>query len=302
MGEMAETVAALRERVRRQRPLLHHLTNMVTVNDVANATLAVGGLPVMARALEEVTAMVESADALVLNLGTPSREDLEAMVAAGRRANERSIPIVLDPVGVGATPFRADAAQRLLAELEVAIVRGNAGEIGALAGMGGRLRGVEAVEGLADPVATATALARAHGTVVALTGARDIVADGQRVVAVDNGHPLLKAITGAGCMATAVVAAFAAVELDRLHAAAGGLAFFGLAAERAASEARGPGSFRVALFDALYRLSSEEVRAGAKIISVNVRSEPRPRGSPRQDGDCRPLRANIVCDGDCRPL
>ncbi|MFQ6059288.1 MAG: hydroxyethylthiazole kinase [Anaerolineae bacterium] len=264
MNELAETVATLLERVRSQRPLLHHLTTEVTINDVANVTLAVGALPVMAHALEEVTAMVEAADALVLNLGTPTRERLEAMVAAGRRANERGIPIVLDPVGVGATPFRADAARRLLAELEVAIVRGNAGEIGALAGMGGRIRGVEAVEGVADPVATATALAQAQGTVVALTGARDIVADGQRVVAVDNGHPLLKRITGAGCMATAIIAAFAAVEPDGLLATAGGLVCFGLAAELAA-EARGPGSFKVALFDALYNLSAEGVVAGAKV-------------------------------------
>jgi hydroxyethylthiazole kinase len=265
VSKLAETIADLLERVRSRRPLLHHLTNVVTVNDVANATLAIGALPVMAYALEEVTAMVEAADALVLNLGTPTKERLEAMVAAGRRANERGIPIVLDPVGVGATPFRTDAARRLLTELQVAIVRGNAGEIGALAGMGGQMRGVEAIEGVADPVATATALARAQGTVVALTGARDIIADGQRVVAVDNGHPLLKAITGAGCMATAVVAAFAVVEADRLRAAVGGLVCFGLAAELAAAEARGPGSFKVALFDALHSLSAEEVRTGARI-------------------------------------
>ncbi|HID87221.1 MAG TPA: hydroxyethylthiazole kinase [Anaerolineae bacterium] len=265
MNGLAEIIADLLERVRSQRPLLHHLTTGVTINDVANVTLAVGALPVMAYALEEVTAMAEAADALVLNLGTPTRERLEAMVAAGHRANERGIPVVLDPVGVGATPFRTDAAQRLLAELEVAIVRGNAGEIGTLAGMGGRIRGVEAVEGGADPVATTIALAQAQGTVVALTGARDIVADGRRVMAVDNGHPLLKAITGAGCMATTVVAAFAAVEPDRLLATAGGLVCFGLAAELAAAEAKGPGSFKVALFDALHSLSAEEVRAGARV-------------------------------------
>ncbi len=261
---LSQQIGRLLTRLREQKPLLHHITNLVTMNDTANATLAVGALPVMAYAPEEVVAMVEGADALILNLGTPTRERLEAMLAAGRRANERGIPIVLDPVGVGATPFRADAARRLLSELEVAVVRGNAGEIGALAGMDGRMRGVEAVRGVANPVATATALAQAQGTVVALTGAQDIVADGRRVLAVDNGHPLLRAITGAGCMATTVIAAFAAVELDGLLAAVAGLVCFGLAAELAAAGAQGPGSFKAALFDALYNLTPEQVQAGAK--------------------------------------
>jgi len=267
---LPQQIGRILTRIRDQKPLLHHITNLVTMNDVANATLAMGALPVMAYALEEVAATVEAADALILNLGTPTGERLEAMLAAGHRANERSIPVVLDPVGVGATPFRTDAAQRLLAELKVAIVRGNAGEIGALTGMGGRMRGVEVVQGVADPVATATGLAQAWGTVVALTGARDIVVDGQRVMAVDNGHPLLKAITGAGCMATTVVAAFAAVESDGLLAATAGLVCFGLAAELAAAKAQGPGSFRIALFDSLYNLTPEQVQAGARVCWLGL--------------------------------
>jgi hydroxyethylthiazole kinase len=270
---LSQQIGQILTRLREQKPLLHHITNFVVMNDTANATLAIGALPVMAYALEEVVAMVEAADALILNLGTPTRERLEAMLAAGRRANERDIPIVLDPVGVGATPFRVDAAQKLLAELEVAIVRGNAGEIGALTGMGGRIRGVEAVERVAKPVATATALAQVQRTVVALTGAQDIVVDGRRVVAVDNGHPLLKVITGAGCMATTVVAAFAAVESDKLLAAAAGLVCFGLAAELAAAGAKGPGSFKVALFDSLYNLTPEQVWAGAKVHRLRLEDE-----------------------------
>ncbi len=270
---LSQQIGQILTRLREQKPLLHHITNFVVMNDTANATLAIGALPVMAYALEEVVAMVEAADALILNLGTPTRERLEAMLAAGRRANERDIPVALDPVGVGATPFRADAAQKLLAELEVAIVRGNAGEIGALTGMGGRIRGVEAVERVANPVATATALAQAQGTVVALTGAQDIVVDGRRVVAVDNGHPLLKVITGAGCMATTVIAAFAAVESDGLLAAAAGLVCFGLAAELAAAGAKGPGSFKVALFDTLHNLTLEQVWAGAKVHWLRLEDE-----------------------------
>jgi hydroxyethylthiazole kinase len=270
---LSQQIGQVLTRLREQKPLLHHITNFVVMNDTANATLAIGALPVMAYALEEVVAMVEAADALILNLGTPTRERLEAMLAAGRRANERDIPIVLDPVGVGATPFRVDAAQKLLAELEVAIVRGNAGEIGALTGMGGRIRGVEAVERVANPVATATALAQVQGTVVALTGAQDIVVDGRRVVAVDNGHPLLRVITGAGCMATTVVTAFAAVESDGLLAAAAGLVCFGLAAELAAAGAKGPGSFKVALFDSLYNLTPEQVWAGAKVYWLRLEDE-----------------------------
>lgn len=264
-----ERIAELREQVRQQRPLIHHITNFVVMNDTANVTLHIGGLPVMAHDREEVAEMVAMAGALVLNVGTLSPDWIEAMLIAGKRANELGIPIVLDPVGAGATSLRTASNRRLLEELRVAVVRGNSGEIGALAGMGGVVKGVEAVVEADDPVAAAQKLAQQYQTVVAVTGKRDIVTDGSRVLAVDNGHEWLKTLTGTGCSATTVIAAFAAIERDYVLAAAAGLACFGVAAELAAPQAHGPASFKVAFYDAIYHLSAEQIRAGARVTSLS---------------------------------
>lgn len=264
-----ERIAELREQVRQQRPLIHHITNFVVMNDTANVTLHIGGLPVMAHAREEVAEMVAMAGALVLNPGTLSPDWIEAMLLAGKRANELGIPIVLDPVGAGATTLRTTSNRRLLEELQIAIVRGNSGEIGTLAGMGGVVKGVEAVVEADDPTAAAQALAQQYHTVVAVTGRRDIVTDGTRVFAVDNGHEWLKTLTGTGCSATTVIAAFAAVERDYVLAAAAGLACFGLAAELATPQAHGPASFKVAFYDALYHLSADQICAGARVTVLS---------------------------------
>lgn len=268
MSDINTQVAEALARIRAEKPLIHHITNLVVMNDTANVTLHVGALPVMAHAAEEVAEMTSLAGALVLNPGTLTPSWVESMLIAGRRANELGIPIVLDPVGAGATQLRTQTSLRLLEELQIAIVRGNSGEIGALSGAGGLVKGVESVEGVSDPIRVARALARERRTVVAITGKRDVISDGQRVLGVDNGHEWLKTNTGTGCMATTVIAAFAAVERDYLVAAAGGLACFGLAAELAAKEARGPASFKVALFDQLYNLTPEELGAGARVVEL----------------------------------
>lgn len=264
MSELSEAIAELLERIRRQKPLLHHITNFVVMNDTANVTLHLGALPVMAHAREEVAEMVGMAGALVLNPGTLTPQWVDSMLIAGKRANELGIPIVLDPVGAGATSLRTESNLRLLEELDIAVLRGNPGEIGALAGIGGKVKGVESVGELRDPLEVARSMAVRFKTTVAITGKRDIISDGERAVAVDNGHIMLKTITGTGCMATTAIAAFAAVERDRLLAATAGLVCFGLAAELAVAKAEGPGSFKVALFDSLYNLSADQVLAGAK--------------------------------------
>ncbi|HID64506.1 MAG TPA: hydroxyethylthiazole kinase [Anaerolineae bacterium] len=271
MSGLCEKIAQLRERVRQQRPLLHHITNFVVMNDTANVTLHIGGLPVMAHAREEVAEMVEAADALVLNAGTLTSDRVESMLVAGRKANELGIPVVLDPVGAGATSLRTESNLRLLNELRIAVVRGNSGEIGALTGLGGVVKGVETMVEVEEPEEVAKALARRYGLTTAIAGPRDIVTDGQRVVAVDNGHPMLKTITGTGCAATTMIAAFAAVEDDYVLAAAAGLVCFGLAAELAAAQARGPASFKVALFDAIYNLSTEQILKGGRVQYLHRR-------------------------------
>jgi len=266
-GSWARSAAETLESVRRRRPLVHHITNQVVMNDTANVTLQVGARPVMAHAPQEVEEMVRAADALVLNMGTPTCEGLEAMARAGRAAGETGIPIVLDPVGVGATELRDRAAARFLDELSITIVRGNGAEIGILGGTGGRVRGVDAVE-VGDVAESVRSLALRCGLTAVATGKRDWLSDGERTVVVDNGHPLLTEVTGTGCMVTAVIGAMVAVEADPLLAAVAGLVCFGVAAERAAEGARGPGSFRVALFDALYALTPGQLIDSARISSL----------------------------------
>jgi hydroxyethylthiazole kinase len=241
--------------IRERKPLVHQITNYVVMNETANATLALGALPVMAHAREEVEEMASLAAALVLNIGTLSPPWVEAMLAAGRAANEAGAPVVLDPVGAGATGYRTETALRLLDEVEVAVVRGNAAEIATLAGREAEIRGVESM-GASDAAGElAAAAARQLATVVAVTGAVDHVSDGQHALAVENGDPLLATITGSGCMSTAITGCFLAVRPEApLAAAAEALVAFGVAGEDAARTARGPGSFHAALYDALYAL------------------------------------------------
>ncbi len=256
------SLASLRE----SKPLVHQITNYVVMNETANATLALGALPVMAHAREEVEEMVGLAGALVLNIGTLSESWVEAMLLAGRAANGRGVPIVLDPVGAGATGYRTDTAKRLLDELEVAVVRGNAGEVATLVGVEAEVRGVESMSSAADAGELAREAARVLGIVAAVTGPVDHVSDGGRVISVANGHELLGAVSGTGCMATAITGCFLAVKPDApLEAAAEALVAFGVAGEDAAKDARGPGTFHAGLYDALAGLHPGTLDSRAKL-------------------------------------
>jgi hydroxyethylthiazole kinase len=252
-------------RARERHPLIHHITNYVTVNDCANITICAGGAPVMADAREEAGEMAGFAGALVLNIGTLNPGIIESMILAGRVANGREIPIILDPVGAGATRLRTESTRRLLDELKISIIKGNAGEIGVLAGAEAKVRGVDSVGISGDPVAIARTFARETGITVVMSGATDIISDGKQVLLVENGHPLMGGISGTGCMASSVTGVIAAVEKDRVMAAATALAALGLAGERAAAASRGPGSFKPALFDAMAALGPQDLAAGARV-------------------------------------
>ena len=260
-----EKFAALLEAVRAKRPLVHHITNYVTVNDCANVTLCIGAAPVMAHAPEEVAEMVAMAGALVLNIGTPDDRQVQSMLLAGAKANDLGVPVVLDPVGAGATRFRTEAARMLLNKLHVAVLKGNAGEIAVLAGAEGKVRGVDSQGVRGDPAAIARQLADRLGIVVAVSGPTDIVTDGARTLLVDNGHPLMGAVSGTGCMASSIAGAFAAVARDHGTSTAAALAAFGLAGERAAGRCAGPASFRIALLDEVGRLTPSDLRKGARV-------------------------------------
>ncbi|MCX6684603.1 MAG: hydroxyethylthiazole kinase [Methanoregula sp.] len=252
-------------RLREKRPLVHHITNYVTVNDCANITISAGASPVMADAHEEVCEMVTFAGALVLNIGTLNRGQIESMILAGGMANDRKIPVILDPVGAGATRFRTDTALRLLDELKVTILKGNAGEIGVLAGAEAQVRGVDSYGVTGDLVKIAQHFAKRAGMTVVVSGATDIVTDGRRILLVENGHPMMGSISGTGCMAASVTGAFAAVTDDPVMASAAALAAFGIAGEKAAAGARGPYSFKTTLFDEMAALMPEDLASGARI-------------------------------------
>ncbi len=255
------TLAVVRER----RPLVHNVTNYVVMNETANAILALGALPVMAHAREEVEEMVGLAGALVLNIGTLSESWIESMLVAGKAANERGVPVVLDPVGAGATSYRTETARRLLDELDVAVLRGNTGEVATLVGVEAEVRGVESVGAGGDAAALAQEAARTLGLVASVTGAVDHVSDGERAAAVANGHPLLASVTGTGCMSTALTGCFLAGKEDPFEAAVEALVAFGVAGEEAAAGAKGPGSFHVGLYDALAALDPATLTARAKV-------------------------------------
>jgi hydroxyethylthiazole kinase len=265
--DLAQKAAENLRRVREKKPLVHNITNYVVMNYTANALLACGASPVMAHAAEEVEEMVSLAGALVLNIGTLSLLWIEAMLRAGRRANELHVPIILDPVGAGATRLRTDSAKRLIEGLSIAVIRGNASEILSLTGekTGAGTKGVDSVHTVDQVTEIAMILSREFRTTLAITGAVDLITDGERICRVMNGHAMMSSVTGTGCTATAIIGAFLAACPNSLEAATTGLSYFGLAGERAAARTTGPGSFQIALLDALYEMKEEELRAGAKI-------------------------------------
>lgn len=259
--QAATNLAKLRE----TRPLVHNITNFVVMNFTANILLAAGASPVMAHAENEVEEMVSFARALVLNIGTLTDDWVDAMVKAGKKATSLGVPIILDPVGAGATALRTTAAKRILAETKVSLVRGNASEILALAGAQSNSKGVDAADSVDQATEQAIRLAEELKVPVAITGPQDLITDGTRVIRVNNGHSLMSRITGTGCGATAIIGAFSGVDPDPVSAAATALAYYGLAGERAAVAANGPGSFMIGFLDALYNLTPEELARDARI-------------------------------------
>jgi hydroxyethylthiazole kinase len=259
---------AILEQVRAEKPLVHHITNWVTIYECAAVTRSTGALPVMAHAEEEVADMTSISGALVLNIGTLTPQLVAAMKVAGRRANERGIPVVLDAVGAGATPLRTRLSRELLDDVKFAVIKGNVSEIGTLAGAKAETRGVEAAGVEGDPAQLALRLARDTGATVAITGKRDIVAGPNgRLLFINNGHELMGRVVGTGCMAASVIGAFCAVEKDPTVAAATALACYGVAGEIAARTAHTPMAFKSALIDAVGGLAGDEVRHLVRITT-----------------------------------
>ena len=273
---------ALIHRVRGKNPLVHCITNYVTAGDCANMLLACGGSPIMADDLAEAAAITAGCDALVLNLGTPHAGTLPAMAAAGKQANQLGHPVVLDPVGVGASPFRRGAAEQLFREVQFSLIRGNISEVKALLNIRSQGKGVDAgaldavtEETIPEGIALAQQLWAQTGAAVAITGVIDLVADGEGAYVIRGGHPMLSRITGSGCMLSAVCGAFLAACPDKpAMAVAGAVSSMGLCGEIAAArlrEGEGTGSFRTYLMDAMSLLDDQQWMGGTNIEYHQIR-------------------------------
>ena len=249
----------LLERIRKDKPVVHHLTNWVTIYDCANIVKVIGGSPVMAHAPEEVAQMAKIASALVLNIGTLTVEFVEAMKVAARSANEKGIPVILDVCGAGATELRNKKSFELLDEVRIDIIKGNASEVARISGENVSTKGVDAASVDMDMLKIAKDLSRKRKCTVVITGKHDIVTDGKKFYVIKNGHPMMSGIVGTGCMATSVIGAFAAVEKDLAYASAAGLVCFEIAAECAAKVSPGPGTFKEKIFDCFYRLDKKTI-------------------------------------------
>ena len=265
MSTYSEKAAQNLGDLRKQKPLVHNITNFVVMNVTANSLLSMGASPVMAHATNEVEEMVSFAGSLVLNIGTLTDAWVDAMEAAARKASSSSIPIVLDPVGSGATALRTQSARRLIDASGLSVIRGNASEILSLRDQNSKTKGVDSIHSVDEAAEAAKILATELETTLAITGPVDLVTDGQRVLRISNGDALMAYVTGTGCMATATIGAFLAVDQDPVTATATALAYFGLAGEMAAARAQAPGSFMVALLDALYMLTPKELAEGCRI-------------------------------------
>lgn len=249
--------------IRQKAPLVHNITNFVVMNNTANALLAIGASPVMAHAPEEVAEMAAMASAVVLNMGTLSETWVEAMVLAGRSALEHNVPIVFDPVGVGATSYRNQTARRIFSQFTPSIIRGNASEIMALTAelldkqQQIKTKGVDSTAASDIAIETAQTLAQQLGTVIAISGVEDYITDGKTVHILKNGSPMMARVTGMGCTASAITGAVAGVNSNMLEAAAHAMAVMGIAGELAARQSKGPGSLQVNFLDQLYLLTPE---------------------------------------------
>ena len=266
--DMKTATVAFLDSIKTTAPLVHNITNFVVMNPTANILLAIGASPVMAHSRKEVADMAAMAGALVLNIGTLAEKWIEAMVLAAREANQRGIPVILDPVGAGATAYRTRTVKHILDKVNISVIRGNASEVLSLAVDDVKTKGVDSSLSLSDEiVAAAGDIARQRACIVAISGKNDIVTDGVRVVRVANGVPLMTRVTGLGCGLSAVAGAFcSAARGDLLAATAAAFGFYGLCGELASETSDRPGSFFVAFLDALYSAGSAEIH---KYLRIN---------------------------------
>lgn len=252
------------DNVRAKCPLVHLITNYVTVNDCANIAICAGGSPIMTDEKKDVVDISRISSAVVLNMGTLNERTVESMLLAGKIANENGVPVVFDPVGAGASEYRNRIAALILDKVRVDVIKGNAGEIGYLSGVGGTVKGVDSVSSSDDRAAVET-LARKYGCIVGMSGKTDYVSDGTETVKLDNGHDLMGCVSGTGCMLSAVVGCYVGANGASVRSVAAAMTALSLAGEIAGPGSSGPGTFKPRMLDALYNLTDEQFESMRKI-------------------------------------
>ncbi|MGN8845169.1 hydroxyethylthiazole kinase [Niallia sp. HCP3S3_B10] len=266
MNEIYEMIPIVITRVRNKIPLIHNITNVVVTNFTANGLLALGASPVMAYAKEEVADMATVADALVLNIGTLTAGNVESMIIAGKAANVANTPVILDPVGAGATRYRTESVHRIMKEVDITLLRGNAAEIANVAGIKAEVRGVDSVN-VHDNREIALEASKLLQVPVVITGEQDVVSVNGKLTLVGNGHEMLTKVTGTGCLLSAILGAFIAVEGDILLSSTSALVTYGIAAELAFEKTKedGPGSFQMELLNRLAKINEADVKKWMKV-------------------------------------
>jgi hydroxyethylthiazole kinase len=262
---------SLLEKVRTHKPLVHHITNWVTIYDCAQIVKSLGASPVMAHAHNEASDMASLASSLVFNIGTLTEDIITSMIIAGKKANEKGTPAILDVCGAGATAYRDEMCMKIISEVYISVIKGNSSEICRIAGLDVMTKGVDAGDiegGLEKLCAVARTLALAKKCTVVITGKEDILSDGKRTFIVSNGTSLMTNVVGTGCMASSVIGSFIAIESDYVHAAAAGLCCYEIAAEKAAKDSSGLMQFKNKIFDSVFNLSKDDVEKNMKIRQV----------------------------------
>ena len=274
-NEIVIKIEKLLEEVRNNKPLVHNITNYVTVNDCANILLALGASPIMADDIKEAADITKISSALVINIGTLNERTIESMIVSGKKANELNIPVVFDPVGAGASEFRNATTKRILEEVKINVLRGNMSEIKFISGLEYTTKGVDASEsdmgsGNEEGINVAKNLANNLNCTVAITGVTDIISDGERVAVLENGTKMLANVTGTGCMTTALVGAFCGAGSDYFIGAVSGITAMGISGEIALEKVGeiGTGSFHIAIIDAISNLNSEIIKNMAKVQEI----------------------------------
>lgn len=246
------------EALQNKRALIHHITNYVTVNDCANVVLAIGASPIMADELSEVEEMVGICDALVLNIGTANERTIASMLKAGKVANAKGIPVVLDPVGVGATAFRRQSVAKLMDTISFSVIRGNMAEIKTIAGLEAKSAGVDSLEEESDGAKIALNLAKKLGCVIAITGKIDVVSDGTLCYTLQNGDMALTQVTGTGCMSTSLIGSFIGASNNAFASALAGILTMSISGELA-EKSKGIGAFHTSLINRIGQMDLKTI-------------------------------------------